>query len=522
MACILITLALLVGGAVWVIVRAKLIHTQALTPEQIDEIDIDYTPVTRGRWSPWRIDAKGDRVWDPVAGFNGWVRTLEENERAWPDLYLFWQTHEDIFEHDDLGRLPYEADDFEPIRAWHSDPKHRFAVDVLCQTLARPHMGSLLSDLEEDEIAATDDPHAADLRDGGTNISMFNTRGFTLGQLQMAVKLLNNAAVVAIEQGDADRFFKLMRASQGSQQLLDDFPVAIDQLVRVAILKRGLDTIRWALEKHPDRFDDAHLAALDAIMAENAIEGYGHLGEALYLEDSIRRYATRDGAFRFGAIADAFINDKELFDVIGPPTNKPVREFDESLQQPLWLLFRGNQYGADMSRLPWDGSDIELPYATPEGMELNPVSSRFAGVFTAAYDRVVKRFLKHHQEHIGTRTAIALQRHKLRHGVFPASLSALDADLLEFEPIDLFTNEHLLTTMRDGQILVYSVGGDRTDNKGEPVWNTMLGSEIHTVEKHQHWISEQRAASIMANSPHEITGDFVLFPLPRDDPFEDD
>lgn len=518
----LLGVVLIVGGVIWAIVHEKLIRTQALSTAQLDEIDIDYTPMIQGRWSPWRVDTGGDRVWDPVAGFNGWVRSLSDDERAWPGIYAFSQQHAAMFEHDDVGARPHGADDFGFIRAWHKEPANREAVDGLCRVLMRPYMGALLSDLEDEILEDPIGPMSAELRDGGTNISMLDSLRQPLGPLRRAVGVLSNGAMVAIEEGDSDRFVALISAALGSQHLVDECPNAIDQLVRIACQIQCYYTVMWALETHPDALSEAHLAALDGVIASNAVDGYNPLGEALFLEDTLRRYATEDAQFRFGAIADAFINDKDLWDLQGPPTSRPVRAFDASLQQPLWLLLVANRYGASASTLPWDGSDIEMPDLVPAGMELNPVSSRFAKIYTAAYDRVAQRCVQHAQERVGARTAIALHRHRLRHGSFPGSVPEIDADLLGFEPTDFFTGEALRLTTRESGVCLYSVGADRIDDGGEPIWVTMLGSDVRTVERGMEWISAESAEAVMAYEPHTISGDFVLYPVPRNDPMEED
>ena len=68
----------------------------------------------------------------------------------------------------------------------------------------------------------------------------------------------------------------------------------------------------------------------------------------------------------------------------------------------------------------------------------------------AGWDRVLASLLRVNTELSATRLAVAVHRHKLRHGAFPASLADLDADLLASPPIDFHTGEPLLYALRDG------------------------------------------------------------------------
>jgi hypothetical protein len=518
----LLALFLIAGGTVWWLVHHYLIKTQPLSDTQIAELEIDYTQMTKGRWSPWQIDAEGNRVWNPVAGYNGWVRTLKDDERAWPELFAWWSAHPEMMDHPDKEVLPYESVDYQFIRDWHADPEHASSLDAMLSVIERPYLGAQFTDLMYGEQTQADDPTPIDLRSENANISLFDAGNPALGTYRRLTLVIHQRAGLAIEQGDADPFVELIGRTQRSISLLDEFPVAIDQLVQLAVLRHGYSYVLWALEEYPHHFRDSHLAQLDASIEATKLDGYNHLAELMFLEDILRRFATKGGKFRFAAIANSFANDIDLFDVLGPPTHKTVDEFDTTLQQPLYLMYKGTQYGDRMSRIPWNGEDVVLPYATTYGFEPNPVTSKFAWVFFAAYDRVAMTFLQHQQTRIGLRTAIALHRHKLRHRRFPESVSEIDADLLAFEPVDLFTNEPLMMTMRDGQVRVYSTGPDRIDDNGEPIWREMFGAEARTYERKMRWISAESAQNLLDYSPHEISGDFVLFPTPRDDPYEDE
>ncbi len=68
-----------------------------------------------------------------------------------------------------------------------------------------------------------------------------------------------------------------------------------------------------------------------------------------------------------------------------------------------------------------------------------------------------------------TVTAIALKRHKLRHGNFPADLAALVPEFLPAVPLDPVNAQPLhYKPNADGTFLLYSIGEDAEDNGGDP------------------------------------------------------
>lgn len=64
------------------------------------------------------------------------------------------------------------------------------------------------------------------------------------------------------------------------------------------------------------------------------------------------------------------------------------------------------------------------------------------------------------------RAAIAVEQHRLAHGVFPGSLAELVPTYLAAVPTDPFTGKPLLFRAMDSAFVVYSVGRDRADDGG--------------------------------------------------------
>jgi hypothetical protein len=82
------------------------------------------------------------------------------------------------------------------------------------------------------------------------------------------------------------------------------------------------------------------------------------------------------------------------------------------------------------------------------------------------------------------RTACALELHRLRHGEYPDSLTALVADFLNELPPDEFADEplHYRRTATD-EFALWSVGSNRTDEGGAPGENLLEGDWAWRIEK---------------------------------------
>jgi hypothetical protein len=93
------------------------------------------------------------------------------------------------------------------------------------------------------------------------------------------------------------------------------------------------------------------------------------------------------------------------------------------------------------------------------------------------------------------RVRLALERHHRRHGVYPATLDGLDADL-RVEAVDLHTGGALIYRLGEGGPVVYSAGPDRDDDGGAK------------VAEMDGWLSLEQWREAAGDA--EIDGDVVL------------
>lgn len=97
-------------------------------------------------------------------------------------------------------------------------------------------------------------------------------------------------------------------------------------------------------------------------------------------------------------------------------------------------------------------------------------------------------------------TAVALHRHRLKHGEFPASLDALVPEFLAEVPRDFMDGQPLRYRRRpDGQFLLWSVGENLKDDGGNPLTATgRTGSWLQGLD----WVWPQAASQNEVDAYH--------------------
>jgi hypothetical protein len=114
-------------------------------------------------------------------------------------------------------------------------------------------------------------------------------------------------------------------------------------------------------------------------------------------------------------------------------------------------------------------------------------------------------------------------RYRLEHDQWPAKLDLLVPDFLPAIPPDRLTGEPLRYKLVDGRPRIYSIGNDGVDDGGEaallpgPEAALNLGAEAGAAKQAapRRWLWELGPADEFM-----FTGDWVLWPLTDDDPFQ--
>ena len=512
------------------------LSTKPLTKEELAELTPDWSVITHDNWSPWFVDADATgspkTTWNPAASFNAWLETVPDEDKAWPILTRAREQFADeVLLHDDLGMLPTDPPRWDRLQETLASSASDQLLAQLKAAYAKPVLGCGLSDkwdpYQHAAYIAFDngfDPGPL-AYDPLANTPLMEIMQGWVGRLSVLNSFLESRAAYEFEHGNIDEFVEIVLVIMQSTKFLSEFPSLIGQLVEISTEHRSMGLISWAMEYDSNLFTQEHLTRFEEALADQQGNHFLWQAEALLLHDTFRRLSNKRGSLTGRqAPTDEFGNTS-----LGAPVHIPDQQLKPSLQQALSVSNNMLESLTDASRIPWDPTleDPEQIFAN-QSPRLNAAGKLYLGIYAPATSLSSKSFKRHIQQTIGLRTAIALHRHQLRHGQFPSAIDTIDADLLVFNPIDAFTGNHLKYAMNDFGPVIYSVGDDRIDNAGDQLWRSRFEEElgddgiIRDVELftkiEPEWISKQEADQRFGPNSQEIQGDWILFPIPFNDP----
>jgi hypothetical protein len=109
------------------------------------------------------------------------------------------------------------------------------------------------------------------------------------------------------------------------------------------------------------------------------------------------------------------------------------------------------------------GADSESNYAAER------IRHWLTYMILPALDKALLRAAKLETQQSLTSAAIALKRHRLRHGKYPTSLDALVPEFFPAVPVDFMDGKPLRYRLKpDDGFILYSVGEDGKDDEGNP------------------------------------------------------
>lgn len=333
--------------------------------------------------------------------------------------------------------------------------------------------------------------------------------GFTLllphlATFKAACQALCQAAVYDLHQGNLDAALENLHAVARLTDTLENEPLFIDQLVRIAIAAIARGTIWEALQA--DGWTDAQLALLQsdwarlqftptmvqALCMERAMSRSYFPGEANFSRQSIREAlgwsgsglgGTRGGTSFTGSGVDAWI------DAFGRMIEPLILAARIELWRHVWapmdqrFFLEGTQEIIDFGRDGLAHHNLRLlPDLEERGTNLlgkplllqrfqeNPGLSRrylWTTLLTGANAKALGKGAQADAWNQVIVVAIALKRFQLKYGRWPEKLAALVPEFLPEVPIDWMDGKPLRYRLNpDGAYLLYSVGEDGVDDGG--------------------------------------------------------
>lgn len=297
----------------------------------------------------------------------------------------------------------------------------------------------------------------------------------------------------------------------------------IEQLVSASICSMALDATLLGLNAHPVRLSDRELA--DAAHALGAYRG-GKIRATFDTErelfyDIIQRTYSDDGSGNGRLCAGGLRRITDLSgsgspshgsNPLGPivaavmaPRKEMIERYDEVMDVA--------QREADMPLSKRRAGVFEEKVDSLVGSMLGRLRYLPIGLFAPAVNRATFILDRVAQRRDGVLVAIALERYRMAHGAYPATLDALVPGLLPAVPPDRFDGGAIKYRLTEAGPIVYSVGVDGDDDGGRPPVDRD-GAPANKVAA--DWTEYQKKKPLREVDKGRFDGDWVLWP-PQDD-----
>jgi len=276
-----------------------------------------------------------------------------------------------------------------------------------------------------------------------------------LAEIRDLARLLSLDALWYAEENDAEAAVKSTLAVFGLAGSLADEPLITSQLVRFASEEIGVSSIEAVINRA--ELGDGQLAQLSRAVAQNQDR------------DSLLRALVGERAVMLECMerpADALLR---------PLSGRPV-----ALSSLLMILYEGVGLSRRGAVIYVDlVEEVLKALSLPEHRRVpavKAVEAKLAEIpkvywtvhmVTPAYSRIVEVGLRNTAHLRVARTALAVERYRLAEGKLPEGLTALAPDYLDAVPKDPFDGQDLRFKRLEKGYVVYSIGGDCSDDGGK-------------------------------------------------------
>ena len=287
---------------------------------------------------------------------------------------------------------------------------------------------------------------------------LINTQLSETEAVRRIARMLVADAAVRAEDGDLDGALESCRAILGTARSIGDEPMLISFLVRMAIDAQAMTSARRVLGQGEP--SDAALAQLEAVILDEKVQpllSTAMSGERATLFELIRR--VEDGKVRFSTLVTG-TGERWIANLAGDfGSQRPLalEWMNEAVAITMRPTFEQNALSA-----AWDAK-IAAHY---RGI-LKRLTSPLPHLLTPAITGAIRVSLRSQSELGSMAILIAAERQRRRTGIWPASIEEIDPSILPKVPEDPFSGKPFHFEHRDGQLFVYSIGPNGTDEHGE-------------------------------------------------------
>ena len=264
-----------------------------------------------------------------------------------------------------------------------------------------------------------------------------------------------------------------LEAAAGLARHLDEQLSIISQLVRLDIYEKSWSDIREAVSESSGVLADGHLARIGALVENQFADGVAIRFDIYQYEidDFLQRCFTDDGR------GDGLFSPAGAAEFHGLIAADPVPESSLYLaaafastraetQAVADAVYKSAQLLAGTPRHAWDIAEYDDASKSVGAMYPDLLSQILSDYFVA-FDQLLLVSRRSALLCDATRIVVALERHRRKHGEWPATLEAIDPAILAEVPNDDFTGEPFIYRLLDGEPLLYSIGTNGVDDGGQ-------------------------------------------------------
>ena len=435
-----------------------------------------------------RYNAGGPKITrNYAAELNAPILAVPEEDRAWP-VYLeairaIPQPPKNL-EGQDLHALNPGDDLWDQALIYHAQIEDGLAI--VRRAAAMPALGYAPTDRPDIELeriqAEREGREPREFEPPSENPLLIGVLLPQLQQVRTFARLLAFDMNIAQLDGDPERWIANFDAILGIGRQNEDYPILINDLVRLAVFHLALDRLDRVLGDDPAFFHNAQLERL-----AHRIAGFGgghatlHLdGERAMFYDFVQRCYTDDGDGGGHFTNARYMN--MLMEMSGTPAQIDAG-IGSKFVLPLLLPFIGDRKWtietydrwydhaqAQLAGHPWEreSDPVILEVLSASETLRGRIKYAFFSALLPAIDSAISHVYQSDQRRSATLTAIALELYRREHGRYPDSLDQLVPVMLPVVPLDLHTGEPMCYRLTDAGPVLYSRGGDQDDDGGRP------------------------------------------------------
>jgi hypothetical protein len=309
--------------------------------------------------------------------------------------------------------------------------------------------------------------------------------------MREVAQLMRYDAMLRAEQGDADGALESCRAMANAGRSIGEEPFFICSLVRMAI--RSVVNVSLERTLAQARPTEPALASMQRLLEDDETAPlllHGARGERALMHHLFE--AAKSGKISHGEV-------KAMLASMGLPDNELIV-----------LFFFGTSARNELAVLRYETEIVEAaklpPHLQSERMSQIEATSKqqpmIARMFIPAAGRVTEAFHRTLAELRSDIVALSVERYRLAHGVWPASLDDVVPKYLREIPLDPFNGRPLNYRRLGDGVVIYSVGPDHEDNDGHIARDQPKGP--HTDIGIRLWdVSQRRQPAPKNKSPEE-------------------